>query len=117
MFIPDKLLETLRIYPKDEQEYMKYIDQMQLYVKWAIRTDKRIPELAMRIFNLRGKRYNGFGFQCDKERRLGNILVKINEYDDCPREPKTMMIHRFVMKTAVNQLFKDVVNAEKSIKR
>lgn len=115
--IPDKLLETKRIYPIDEQEHFKQQDQTWLYEKWARRANKQIPNLASRIFALRGKSYPGWGFHYWMERKLGNIIAKLNDYDDCPQEPIKMFTRRIVMKTAVNGLFKEIVKAERSIKR
>ena len=117
MFIPDKPLETLRTYPKYEQEYDKLKDQIWLYRRWEYRANDQIPELARRIFNLRYKDHKGHSFTYAIERKLGNVLIQIHNYDDCPRDPNEMEQHRSIMWLAMNNLFKLVVNVEKSLKR
>jgi hypothetical protein len=115
MYIPDKLLETKHTYDKESQDYFKQQGQRWIYEKWAKRANKQIPNLATRIFNLREKSYVGHGFHYGIERRLGNIIAKLNDYDDCPREIIKIITHKIVMKTAVNRLFDDVVKAERSM--
>ena len=117
VFIPDKPFETSRIYPKDEQEYNKLIDQIWLYRRWEYRANDQIPELARRIFNLRYKDHKGHSFTYAIERKLGNILIQIHNYNDCPRDPHEMESHRATTRIAMNNLFKRVVNIEKSLKR
>ena len=115
MYIPDKLLETKHTYDKESQDYFKQQGQRWIYEKWAKRANKQIPNLATRIFNLRAKSYVGHGFHYGMERRLRNIIAKLNDYDDCPREIKKIITRKIVMKTAVNRLFKSVTETEKSI--
>lgn len=116
MIIPTELFETKRVYPPDQQEYEKLTDQVWLYERWAKRANKRISELAGRIFCLRNVRYMGWGFHYGMERRLGKILVAINDYDDCPVEPAKMFLKRISLRVAMRELFSRVVAAEKSAK-
>jgi hypothetical protein len=93
------------------------MDQTWLYEKWAKRANKRVPEIAGRIFCLRHVKYMGWGFHYGMERRLGKIMVKINDYDDCPIKPERMFLQRISMQVALRELFRLVVAAEKSAKR
>jgi hypothetical protein len=117
MIIPTKPFENNRVYPPDEQEYDKLMDQIWLYERWAKRANKRVPEIAGRVFCLRHVSYMGRGFHYGMERRLGKILVKINDYDDCPCKPERVFLLRISMKVALRSLFEEVVAAEKSAKR
>ena len=113
MFITDKLFDIKQFQLNKEIDlYQKHMDEIWLYKRWANRANNQIPNLASRIFALRNKNYLGCGFHYSMERSLGIILAKLNNYDDCPPTSLYMMQHRIVMKVSLNQLFKDVVDAE-----
>jgi len=116
MFITDKLFDIKQYQSNKEIDlYQKHMAQIWLYERWAKRANNQIPNLASRIFALRNKNYVGCVFHYSIERSLGTILVKLNNYDDCPPTNLYMMQHRIVMKVSLNQLFEDVVNAENTI--
>jgi hypothetical protein len=115
-FIPQTLFKSKRVYPKDEQDYFKQMDQQWLYRRWEKRVDKQIPNLATRVFALREKMYPGWGFHYEMEKRLGKIIYELNNYDDCPQDWKKIAMRRLVMEVIVSGLFEDVKIAEMSTK-
>jgi hypothetical protein len=108
MFIPLELLEIKHIYTKDEQEYLRHKNNLWYYNKWAKRANKQMPNLAARIFALRGKTgfYNGI------ERTLGRVLIGLTNVDECPMPPGTE-INQWFVKTLVNELFRLTVKLER----
>ncbi len=108
MFIPLEPLEARRIYSKDEQEYLRHKSNLWYYNKWARRANKQLPNLAARIFALRGKTgfYNGI------ERTLGKVLMEINNVDDCPTH-YNVEINQCFVQVLVSELFELTVKLER----
>lgn len=114
-YIPMNIMEIRRIYSKEEQDYVGFESQLRMYDRWVKRANMRIPELASRVFALRNEHYVGCGFHHGLERKLGNLISKLNDYDDCPRSSKDVFMHRVIIQTAMRHLYKEVVDAENSI--
>ena len=41
----------------------------------------KLPAVAMRVFALRGKPYQGHGYHWGMEKSIGYLLSKVNDYD------------------------------------
>ena len=89
--------------------------ELEKYDKWRIRANKHLPELARRVFALRNVHYNGCGFHWGMERTLGFLIWKMSDFDDCPIDPKDVLMRHIVLEVKMNGLFKDIIAAEKSI--
>lgn len=48
---------------------------------WRKEMREQLPELASKVFSLRGKPYNGCGFQWSIEKDLGCVIRGVNDYD------------------------------------
>jgi hypothetical protein len=48
--------------------------------EWRRRLNAGLPELAARIFALRGRTYSGCGFHYGLECDLGQVLAAVNDY-------------------------------------
>lgn len=87
--------------------YEKYCQNK--FSEWRKRVNKRLPGIAARIFALREVAYSGFGYHWELERRLGNIISLINDYDRIYH-----ITDQVGIEVSVYMLFKDVDKAEKS---
>lgn len=79
--------------------------------KWRSRVSKGLPELAMRVFALRGNFYSGCGFGWAMEKALGGIIRDIQDYDYYPD-----YLQRMIIQISVSQLHKDLQKVEREIK-
>lgn len=76
---------------------------------WRKRAAKRLPELAARVFALRGRVYDGFGFHYAMESNLGKVLADLNDFET-PRE----VLQQVLSELMVEELYRDVALAERS---
>lgn len=69
-----------------------------------------LPELAIRIFALQGKLYDGSGFHWEKVRRIGALLEKVNDFNN------DYLLAQLLADTACfRNLIDDVEKAEKAV--
>ncbi len=101
--------------PDDAGKYLADRETSRADEKWALKVKKRFPELAQRVFALRGAHYMGCGFHYDLERRLGNVIASLNDYNT-PRRGIEEFAWKAMRKINVMMLFQDIKNAEKSTK-
>ena len=76
----------------DESQEMKEIQELKKFNKWRKKVGKTLPDLAKRVFALRGKSYMGYGFHWGLEKDLGWIIVTMNDFDKSYRDLGTRMI-------------------------
>lgn len=50
-------------------------------IEWRKKIREELPKLAIRIFALRNKSYNGCGFHYSLEKLIGYLLWKANNFD------------------------------------
>ena len=87
-----------------------YVDK---HIEWRKRVNKNLPELASRVFALRGTGYCGCGFHYDLEKQLGNVIKGVNLYNDpIAFEHMTMMLLEII----TTDLYKQVAKIEKEVK-
>jgi hypothetical protein len=101
---------------EDMEHYQREQKEIKAFVKWKNRINKNIPELAKRVFDLRGKSYNGCGFSYDLEGKLGKVINIINDYDRNYYHGKEGKGLRIVSKVIVEGLFKQLATIEKEIR-
>jgi len=82
------------------------------HAAWCKRINKRIPDLANRVFNLRGKGYKGCGFHYALEKDLGSVIRSLNNYDNPNSFEFSMMCVTEVLATS---LFQRVAQIEKEL--
>lgn len=90
---------------------MKNTQEIKKFNKWRKRTAKGMPSLAMRVFALRGKAYMGSGFHWSLEKRLGNILFYLNNFDRGYND----LGERIAIEVIVESLYREVAQIEKSL--
>ena len=76
----------------DESQEMQEIQELKKFNKWRKETGKTLPDLAKRVFALRGKSYMGCGFHWGLEKDLGWIIATMNDFDKSYRDLDTRMI-------------------------
>lgn len=67
----------MTITPEDIEKYQREQDDIRKWEAWRKRANKRMPELAARVFALREKGYPGCGFHYAMEGQLGLLIHKI----------------------------------------
>lgn len=72
--------------------------------KWRNRVKKGLPELANRVFALRGTGYNGCGFHYDLERQLGVIIKEVNSVNVDTFKPTMMLLIEIATERLYNKL-------------
>lgn len=50
------------------------------HYEWRRRVAKHLPDLAQRVFALRGKHYRGCGVHYGLEGELGYLIARVNDY-------------------------------------
>lgn len=79
---------------------------------WRARAAKNMPALAMRIFALREVAYPGYGFHWNMERRLGSIMMHLNDYDT-----PLSVVGQIGVEVALEGLYADAAKAEASVNK
>lgn len=69
-----------------------------------------LPALAIRIFALQGKLYDGSGFHWEKVRRIGGLLERVNDFNN-----DYLLAQLRADMAGVGFLLDDVEKAEKSV--
>jgi len=85
------------------------------YRDWMRRTAMAMPELAARVFALRGKPYMGSGFHWSMERSLGRAIASVNDYEGKVWHGKEAFANRLTAQICVESLFESVAKAEQSL--
>lgn len=80
--------------------------------KWRNRVKKGLPELARRVFALRGAGYTGCGFHYDLERRLGVIVKEVNSVSVETFKPTRMLL----IEIATERLYCELAKIERELK-
>lgn len=105
---------------KIERTYTESLRRLQInknFTKWRKRVNKRLPELASRVFALRGTGYTGCGSHWSLEKRLGRVIIEINDYDTRDYyHGQNAFTNQINLEVAVEMLYKDVKEAEDSLK-
>lgn len=83
--------------------------ELKKFNAWRKRVKKKLPDLANRVFALRGRHYMGCGFHWSMEKTLGRVILDINNFDK-----RFDMPDQVVCRVIVAGLFEEVVKAEKS---
>ncbi len=81
--------------------------------KWRIRVKKGLPELARRVFALRGTGYTGCGFHYELERQLGVIIKEVNSVSVETFKPTRMLL----IEIATEHLYRELAKIERELKR
>jgi len=82
---------------KDWQELKKFN-------KWRKEIGKTLPELASRVFALRGKDYMGCGFHWSLEKDLGWVISTMNNFDKSYRDFATRISVKVVYEHFIERL-------------
>jgi hypothetical protein len=86
------------------------------FTKWRKRTTRSLPQLAQRIFALRGKGYRGCGLQWSLERELGRCIASLNDYDDGDLyHGNHAYLRQFCLQNRVSTLYKQLAQIEQNI--
>lgn len=85
-------------------------DRLKEAYAWRKRSAKNMPALAARVFALRGTGYMGSGFHWNMEKRLGAMMMRLNDYDS----PFDLGVH-LCCEIGLEKLYRDVALAEASI--
>ena len=51
------------------------------------------------------------------ERTLGYLILKMNDFDNCPIDQKQLFIKYTILRIKMIGLFKDVIDAEKTTRK
>lgn len=86
-------------------------ERINRHYKWRKRARKRLPEIASRVFALRGKCYLGSGFHYDLEKDLGGRIKDVSSYSG----PRLSLMQMGTIELFFEMLFERVVHAESSI--
>ncbi|QRE77361.1 hypothetical protein [Methylobacterium aquaticum] len=100
--------EHMRAYAAEEEA-------RKAHSEWMDRLSKGLPELAARVFALRGELYMGCGFHWSLESRLGRVITIATNVDADVWHGKNAFANRIVDKVVVNQFYKDVARIEASL--
>ena len=76
----------------NESQELQEIQELKKFNKWRKKVGKTLPDLAKRVFALRGKSYMGYGFHWGLEKDLGWIIATMNDFDKSYRDLGTRMI-------------------------
>lgn len=93
-------------------------EQNNRFNDWRRRVNKKLPELASRVFALRGRGYPGCAGQWNMEKRLGNVITEINNYDTDRyfTTGKNNTVSQLNLEVCVGMLYQEVKEAEESLK-
>jgi hypothetical protein len=109
----------MEISDQEMKDYEDLIKEQKKFHEWRDRAVKGLPELANRIFALRGKQYNGWGFHYGLEKSIGYLLWRLNDFEiGCPfegPEAKKVWANRLALEVNLSNLYERVVAAEKSL--
>jgi len=83
------------------------------YEEWVTKQLIIIPELASRVFALRSKPYTGCGVHYAMEKRLGDVISRLN---NCEYTPQETLMFRICTEVILTALLKSVAEAEASVK-
>ena len=96
--------------------------QQESFSAWRKKVNKRIPEVAAKVFSFRKVCYTGCGFHWSLEKSLGNLIACINDYDS-PLDMRQSYYHgkeapfnQIILKVKVKMFFKDVAEIERKLK-
>lgn len=100
----------------ENARYLSRNRRHRVYEVWRKRACVRLPELASRVFALRGTSYLGCGFHYGLESSLGSNIKYISDptKDIDVLNPMKEMTSRIANQVALKMLFNDVVKAEES---
>ena len=82
------------------------------------RARNAMPGVAVRVFALRNKSYPGYGFHYGMESSLGKCINWLNNLEDASMyhgDRENVIANRIVLKVIVEELFKRVAEAERSL--
>ncbi len=99
---------------KNEKRYYRDRETGLAYYRWVKKVQKHLPELARRVFDLRGKHYMGCGFHYGLEKLLGNVISALNDYSS-HRQGQEEFTFKILTEINVRALFIDIKEAEQSI--
>ena len=102
---------------QDDYEHYRHIKQRDTeFSAWRQAKADEMPQLAARVFALRGKGYMGCGFHWGLEKSLGAIINRLNDYDD-PGYYNTneAITNQLVLKVLVEGLEERVAKIEKEL--
>lgn len=80
--------------------------------KWRGRVVAKLPDLAARVFALRGKAYPGHGFHYYMEARLGRVISGVTDPTRMPLGTQERIAERLILQIVVEELFRDLAAAE-----
>lgn len=78
--------------------------------KWRERVRKDLPNLANRVFSLRGVGYTGCGFHWSLEKDLGYVIRGISNFDSYPDNMEQILI-----KIVTESLYKELNRIESKL--
>ena len=87
-------------------------------VQSRTRARNAMPGGAVRVFALRKKAYPGYGFHHSMEKRLGKCSAGVNDLEDASMyhgDREDVIANQIVLKVIVEELFKRVAEAERSL--
>jgi hypothetical protein len=90
------------------------------FTKWRKRAARRMPQIAARVFALRGHAYPGHGFHYGLEKLLGACLRELNNYDDGSYyhgEDTSVTAAQISLKVIVEELHRRVKEIEEEIEK
>lgn len=99
----------------DEMQAERKLDET--FSEWRRAEIKKLPELAARVFALRGTGYPGCGYHWSMERDLGWVICRLSNYDDrdCLHGPEKYS-RRLMLEVNLEMLYEDVEKAEQAIR-
>jgi hypothetical protein len=74
-----------------------------------------IPEIASRVFALRGKCYMGCGFHYGLEKLLGSVIKELNTYEKHFENNRDMVAWHILVEVLVEELYERTAEAENSL--
>ena len=86
---------------------------------WRKAEIAKLPETAARVFALRGTGYYGSGFGWAFERRLGNVIAQLSDFDNgnlYHGPGHTPLMHQDILRVCVEEFYKDLEANEWSAK-
>jgi hypothetical protein len=99
----------------DMKAYLVDREEERAHERWRRRAKEHLPELARRVFALRGIGYNGCGFHYTVEALLGKVILALSQPNMKREDYQSRMASRCVDRVLVRGLFADLNKIEKNI--
>ena len=98
-----------------DEQYAAHRKMCDEFTKWREAEAKKLPELAARVFALRGRMYYGCGFHWSMECKLGTVIARLNDYDNGANYYGPEAMHyQIPLRVMVEELYERVDKAERS---